>query len=68
MIRGTKKGREVVRALEKQGWVHVRTVGSHRVFVRNDQRYIFSFQDSDELGSIMLGRIAKQTGITSADF
>jgi predicted RNA binding protein YcfA (HicA-like mRNA interferase family) len=64
---GTHKGKKVYKALLKIGWELDRINGSHRVLKRGSETYIFAFADSDELGSKILSRIAKSTGLTPDD-
>ncbi len=62
------KAKKVLSALEKIGWRVKRQTGSHKILERegwND--YVFAFRDSDEIGSKMLARIAKKTGLTPQD-
>lgn len=58
------KARKVLAALEKIGWQVKRQTGSHKILEREGwPDYVFAFQDSDEIGSKMLVRIAKKTGL-----
>ncbi|MGB0560560.1 MAG: type II toxin-antitoxin system HicA family toxin [Spirulinaceae cyanobacterium] len=62
------KARKVLAALKKMGWRVKRQTRSHKVLERagwND--YVFAFRDSEEIGSWMLARIAKKTGLTPED-
>jgi predicted RNA binding protein YcfA (HicA-like mRNA interferase family) len=62
------KAKRVLAALGRIGWKVKRQTGSHKVLERegwND--YIFAFRDSEEIGSKMLARIAKKTGLTPED-
>lgn len=61
------KARRVLAALHRIGWQELRKTGSHRVLVKNGQRYIFAFHEGDEIGPRMLARIAKQTGLKPDD-
>lgn len=62
------KARKVLAALEKIGWVVKRQTGSHKILEREDwEDYVFAFRDSDEIGSKMLTRIAKKTGLKPED-
>jgi predicted RNA binding protein YcfA (HicA-like mRNA interferase family) len=62
------KGRQVLAALQRLGWRVKRQTGSHKVLERDGYpNYIFSFGDSDEIGSKMLTKIAKATGLTPDD-
>ena len=58
------KARKVLAALEKIGWSVKRQTGSHKILEREGwEDYVFAFRDSDEIGSKMLSRIAKKTGL-----
>jgi predicted RNA binding protein YcfA (HicA-like mRNA interferase family) len=58
----------VLAALLRIGWVVKRQSGSHRTLFREGWPDVtFAFHDSDEIGSRMLARIAKNTGLTPED-
>lgn len=62
------KARRVLSALLKIGWNIKRQSGSHRTLEREGwPNYVFAFHDNDEIGPVMLSRIAKQTGLTADD-
>ena len=62
------KARKVLSALEKIGWQVKRQTGSHKILEREGwDNYVFAFRDSDEIGSKMLARIAKKTGLKASD-
>ena len=62
------RARRVLAALERIGWKVKRQTGSHRVLEREDwPNYVFAFHDREELGSRMLARIARHTGLTPDD-
>ena len=62
------KARRVLAALLSIGWSVKRQSGSHRTLQREGwPNYVFAFHDSDEIGPVMLARIAKQTGLTPDD-
>ena len=59
------KARRVLAALIKIGWSIKRQSGSHHTLQRDGwPNYVFAFHDNDEIGPVMLSRIAKQTGLT----
>lgn len=59
------KARRVLAALIGIGWSVKRRSGSHRTLEREGwPNYVFAFHDNDEIGPVMLARIAKQTGLT----
>lgn len=62
------KARRVLAALESIGWRLKRQKGSHKVLERPGYPdYIFSFHDGDEIGSKMIARVAKKTGLKPED-
>ena len=62
------RARALLQALLRIGWTIKRQTGSHRVLSRSQwPDYVFSFHDGDEVGSRMLARIAKHTGLTPDD-
>jgi predicted RNA binding protein YcfA (HicA-like mRNA interferase family) len=62
------KARKVLAALEKIGWYVKRQTGSHKILEREGwEDYVFAFWDSDEIGSKMLARMAKKTGLQPED-
>lgn len=59
---------KVLAALEKIGWQVKRQTGSHKILEREGwDNYVFAFRDSDEIGSKMLARIVKKTGLKASD-
>ena len=63
------KARQVLAALLRCGWSIKREAkGSHRVLSRPEwPDYVFAFHDRDAIGSRMLTRIAKRTGLKPED-
>jgi predicted RNA binding protein YcfA (HicA-like mRNA interferase family) len=62
------KARRVLAALEKKGWRVKRQKGSHKVLQRSGfPDYVFAFHDGEEVGSKMMTRIAKKTGLKPED-
>ena len=57
------KARRVLAALHRIGWHELRRTGSHRVLVKNGQRYIFVFYERDVFGPRMLVRISYDKGL-----
>jgi len=58
----------VLAALLRIGWVIARQRGSHRHLIRPVFAPVtFAFHGGDEIGSVMLGKIAKQTGLRPED-
>lgn len=64
----SSKARRVLAALLRIGWSMKRSSGSHKTLSREGwSDYVFSFHDGDEIGSAMLSRIAKKTGLKPED-
>ena len=62
------KARRVFAALIRIGWTIKRETGSHKVLTRPGwPDVVFAFHDKDEIGSKMLARIAKHTGLEPDD-
>lgn len=63
------KASRVYKALLSIGWKLKRWgSGSHRVLERTGwDDYVFAFHDGDEIGPVMLARIAKKTGLRPED-
>jgi predicted RNA binding protein YcfA (HicA-like mRNA interferase family) len=58
----------VLAALLRIGWTIARQRGSHRRLTRPGFAPVtFAFHGGDEIGSVMLGKIAKQTGLRPED-
>jgi predicted RNA binding protein YcfA (HicA-like mRNA interferase family) len=65
--RSTKAG-QVLKALQRIGWVVKRRSGSHRTLSRTGYPdYVFAFHDREEIGHRMLVRISKHTGLQPED-
>jgi predicted RNA binding protein YcfA (HicA-like mRNA interferase family) len=62
------QARRVLAALLRIGWSIKRTSGSHRVLERPGwPDFVFAFHDKDEIGPVMLARIARKTGLRPED-
>jgi len=58
----------VLAALLRKGWAVKRQSGSHKTLAKAGwPDYVFSFGDSEEVGSKMLARVAKKTGLEPSD-
>ena len=66
----SQKAGRVLAALLRMGWTvtpHKRP-GSHRTLQRPGwDNYTWAFHDGDEIGPVMLQRMAKKTGLTPDD-
>ena len=55
------EGLRVFAALQRIGWCHDRTVGSHKIMKKDGwPDYPFSFHDSEELGPAILAKTSKK--------
>jgi predicted RNA binding protein YcfA (HicA-like mRNA interferase family) len=62
------KARRVLAALLRIGWTFKRQSGSHRTLSKDGvPDFVFAFHDDEELGPVMLSRIAKRTGLKPDD-
>jgi predicted RNA binding protein YcfA (HicA-like mRNA interferase family) len=62
------KAKQILAALVRIGWSVKRQTGSHKVLQREGyDDFVFAFHRSEEIGSRMLQRIAKKTGLTPDD-
>ncbi len=62
------KAKRVLKALENIGWQIKRQKGSHKILEREGREdYVFAFHDGEEIGSKMMARIAKRTGLQPED-
>jgi len=64
----SSKAKIVRKALLRKGWTILSQKGSHIKFAHPVLgNYMFGFHDSEEIGSVMMARIAKRTGLTPSD-
>ena len=62
------KAKQVLKALQNIGWKIKRQTGYHKILERSGwNNVVFAFHDGDEIGPVMLARIAKLTGLTPDD-
>ena len=62
------RAKDVLSALLLIGWSAKRQTGSHRILARDGwSDFVFAFHDRDEIGTRMLARIAKHTGLRPED-
>ena len=65
---GSAPARRVLKALLRIGWTVARIRGSHQVLVRPGwPDFVFAFHLAEEIGPVMLARIAKHTGLRPED-
>ena len=64
----SSKARKVLKALQKIGWEIIRETGSHKTLRKKGyENYTFAFHDKEEIGPVMLKKIADVTGLTPYD-
>ncbi len=65
----SSKAKRVRRALAKIGWKVIRSAdGSHETLRRAGwPDFVWAFHDADELGPVILAKIAKKTGLKPED-
>ena len=64
----TTKAKRILAALLRIGWSIKRQTGSHRTLSRPGwPDVVFAFHDKEEVGSRMLARIEKTTGLKPED-
>lgn len=62
------KAKRLLAALLRLGWQVKRQSGSHKTLVRNGwPDFVFAFHEGDEIGTKMLARVAKHTGLSPND-
>lgn len=62
------KAKRVLAALLRIGWTVDRERGSHKTLTRKGwPNYVFAYHDGEEIGPMILARIAKHTGLTPDD-
>ena len=62
------RARVVLAALLRAGWVVKRQTGSHKILTRPGRPdLVFAFHDSEEIGTRMLARLAKYSGLRPED-
>jgi predicted RNA binding protein YcfA (HicA-like mRNA interferase family) len=62
------KAKKVLAALQSIGWQVKRQSGSHKTLARDGfPDFVFAFHDGEEIGSRMLSRVAKCTGLQPSD-
>lgn len=66
---GQVKARELLRILERAGFVAARVHGSHRLLRHPSGRTLmFAIHDRESVGPKLLARILKDAGLSLADF
>jgi predicted RNA binding protein YcfA (HicA-like mRNA interferase family) len=64
----SRKARQVLAALLRIGWSVARQSGSHRVLRRTGwPDFVWAFHDGEEIGPVMMARIARSTDLKLDD-
>ena len=58
------KAAQVLAALKRDGWVHIRQRGSHRRLVKGALKRTWAVHDGMDLGTVQMTQVAKQFGYT----
>jgi predicted RNA binding protein YcfA (HicA-like mRNA interferase family) len=62
------KAKRLLAALQRIGWNVKRQTGSHRTLEKvGFEDCLFAFHDSDEVGPIILRKVARRTGLKPED-
>lgn len=56
-------GRELIRLLEKDGWVLDRIKGSHHIMIKDNKTLSVPVHSSKDLGKGLLNKLLKQGGL-----
>jgi predicted RNA binding protein YcfA (HicA-like mRNA interferase family) len=54
------KSKELHRLIVRNGWIHVRTKGSHFIYEKNGKRYPVPYHGSKEVGEGLRIKITKE--------
>ena len=57
------KSSEFHRLVKKNGWIHMKTEGSHYIYGKNGQMYPVPFHGTKELGKGLEMKMKKEMGI-----
>ena len=56
-------GRELIRLLEKDGWILDRIKGSHHIMIKDNKTLSVPVHSSKDLGKGLLNKLLKQGGL-----
>lgn len=54
---------EFHRKIKKEGWIHIRTKGSHYIYEKDGKKYPVPYHGSKEIPTGLQKRMAKEMGI-----
>ena len=57
------KSSELHRKIKKNGWKHIRTVGSHYIYEKNGKTYPVPYHGAKEIGEGIRLKITKEMGL-----
>ena len=57
------KSTELHRKVKKNGWIHIRTKGSHYIYEKNGRTYPVPYHGSKEMGKGIEKKIIREMGL-----
>ena len=57
------KSSEFHRKVKRNGWVHIRTDGSHYIYQKNGRTYPVPYHGSKEIGKGLEAKMSKEMGL-----
>ncbi|WP_309597634.1 type II toxin-antitoxin system HicA family toxin [Flavobacterium oreochromis] len=63
LITRSMKSSEFHRKVLRNGWVHIRTDGSHYIYEKNGRTYPVPFHGAKELGKGLESKMTKEMGL-----
>ena len=60
------KSSELHKLIKKNGWIHIRTKGSHYIYEKNRRPYPVPFHGTKEIGKGIENKIRKEMGLNNS--
>jgi mRNA interferase HicA len=57
------KSKELHRLIRRNGWIHIRTSGSHLIYEKDKKRYPVPYHGAKEIGNGLLKKIIKEMNL-----
>ncbi len=57
------KYREFHKWIKSEGWIHIRTEGSHYIYEKQGRRYVVPYHGAKEIGYGLKNKIIKEMGL-----
>jgi mRNA interferase HicA len=57
------KSSELHRSIQKSGWKHTKTEGSHYIYEKDGKKYPVPYHGAKEIGTGLLRKITKEMGL-----